>query len=122
MVPGRTRVGVIALAALVGLAVVSCANILGIEDRTLDPLAEGGGGGDGGPSCADPCPMATGLNHPFSVTADETNVYWVESGDPDDNNGAVKSCPVTGCGAGPIVYASLQSAPGFIAVDGQNVY
>ena len=66
--------------------------------------------------------MATGLNHPFSVTADETNVYWVESGDPQDNNGTVKSCPVTGCGAGPIVYAALQAAPGFIAVDGQNVY
>jgi hypothetical protein len=109
----------VALAGLACLAVVACANILGIDDRSLDPLA---GGGDGGPSCADPCPMAVGLNHPFAMTVDETNVYWVETGDATDANGSVKACPVSGCGAGPTVYASLQDAPGSIAVDAQNVY
>jgi hypothetical protein len=66
--------------------------------------------------------MAMGLNHPFSMTVDETNVYWTEYGDPTDDNGSIKSCPVTGCGAGPTVYALLQAAPRGIAVDGQSVY
>ena len=123
MAPGRVKIALVALAGLASLAVVACANILGIDDRSLDPLAGGdGGGGDGGPSCADPCPMAMGLNHPFAMAVDETNVYWVETGDATDANGSVKACPVSGCGGGPTVYASLQDAPGGIAVDGQNVY
>lgn len=66
--------------------------------------------------------MATGLDHPFSVAADESNVYWVEYGGADDTNGSVKSCPITGCGAGPTVYAELQAAPRALISDGQNVY
>jgi len=122
MAHGRVKVAVVSLAALAGLGVVACANILGIDDRSLDPLAGGGDGGGDGASCADPCPMATALNEPFSVTVDETNVYWTEFGDSTDSNGSVKSCPVTGCGAGPTVYAQLQATPRGIAVDGQNVY
>jgi hypothetical protein len=127
MALGRIHVAVVALAAGAALAVVACADVLGIQDRSLDPLAGGGdggssSGGDGGPACADPCAMATGLNHPFAMTVDETNVYWTEYGDSTDDNGSVKACPVTGCGAGPTVYAALQAAPRGIAVDATNVY
>jgi hypothetical protein len=67
--------------------------------------------------------MATALNHPFNMTADESNVYWTEFGDdPTSENGSVKSCPVTGCGAGPLVYAVIQASPRGIAVDAQKVY
>jgi hypothetical protein len=62
------------------------------------------------------------LNHPFSITADDSNVYWTEYGGSDDHNGSVKSCPVTGCGAGPTVYAQLQASPRGLAIDAQNVY
>jgi hypothetical protein len=125
MAHGRRLIAVVALAALAGAGVAACANILGIDDRSLDPLAGGaeGGSAEASPSCADPCPMAMGLNHPFAMAADETNVYWTEYGDVTDTNGSIKSCPVTGCGAGgPMVYAQLQAAPRGIAVDAQNVY
>jgi len=120
----RIQVAAVALAALAAFGVGACSDILGIGDRTLDPVAGGGdgGGGDGGASCADPCPMALALNHPFSMAADEVNVYWTEYGGSDDDNGSVKSCPVTGCGSGPLVYAQLQAAPRGIAVDAQSVY
>jgi hypothetical protein len=122
MVLGRIAIAATALATI-GLAAAACANVLGIEDRSLDPLAGGDGGGDGGASCPDPCPMTGGLNHPFAMAADEVNVYWTEFGDDTDTNGSVKSCPVTGCGSsGPTIYAQLQAAPRGIAVDGQNVY
>jgi hypothetical protein len=110
----------IALVGIAALGAVACAGILGIQDRSLDTSDEGGGGGGCG---ADPCTMITGLNHPFMIAADETNVYWTEFGtDQNSQNGAVKSCPVSGCGAGPLVYAVVQASPRGIAVDGQNVY
>jgi len=81
------------------------------------------GSSSGGSGCADPCPMAMGLNHPFMMVADDSNVYWTEFGDDlNSTNGSVKSCPVSGCGAGPMVYAVLQANPRGIAVDSQNVY
>jgi hypothetical protein len=95
--------------------------VLGIQDRSLDTAD--GGGDDGGGCGSDPCTMLTGLNHPFEITADDSNVYWTEFGDDDySENGTVKSCPTSGCGAGPVVYAVVQVAPRGIAVDGQNVY
>jgi hypothetical protein len=128
---GTGRLGV-ALVGLSALGAAACAGILGIDDRQLDTQLEGGsssggggdgGGGDDGGSCADPCPMAMGLNHPFEMVADESNVYWTEFGDDENaTNGSVKSCPTTGCGAGPLVYAVLQANPRGIAVDANNVY
>ena len=121
------RLGV-ALVGFAALGAVACAGILGIQDRALDSEDGGGsssGGGDDGSGggCTDPCTMATGLDHPFMMTADEANVYWTEFGDDEyAGNGSVKSCPAAGCGAGPLVYAVLQSAPRGIAVDAQNVY
>jgi hypothetical protein len=67
--------------------------------------------------------MATGLNHPFLMTSDATRVYWTEFGDSQGTaNGSVSSCPIDGCGAGPLVYAKGQLNPRGIAVDAQNVY
>jgi hypothetical protein len=126
---GTGRLGV-ALVGVAAFGAAACARILGIEDRQLDTELEGGSssggdgmGGDDGGSCADPCPMAMNLNHPFMMAADETNVYWTEFGDDENaTNGSVKSCPIAGCGSGPLVYAVLQANPRGIAVDANNVY
>jgi len=124
---GRVRLAFVGLSAL---AAAACASVLGIQDRSLDPEAEGGtsdgggvdGGGEAG-SAGPPVQMATGLNHPFLIAADESNVYWTEFGDDlQTDNGSVKSCPVSGCASGPLVYAVLQSNPRGIAVDAQSVY
>lgn len=115
------RVSAVAFVGVAALGAVACAGILGIQDRSLDTAD--GGGDDGGGCGADPCTMMTGLNHPFEMTADETNVYWTEFGnDLYSENGSVKSCPASGCGAGPLVYAVVQQTPRGIAVDAQNVY
>jgi hypothetical protein len=103
-----------ALTGCAALGVAACAGILGIGDRSLEP-AEGGTG------CSDPCSLATGLNFPSAVAVDESNVYWAENGDTD-GDGAIKSCPVTGCEGAPTLYASLQASPVGIAVDANNVY
>jgi hypothetical protein len=83
----------------------------------------GGGGGDVDSGCTDPCVFATGLNYPFEMAADSTNVYWTEFGDSlGANNGFVKSCPVSGCGSGPLIYAQAVTNPRGIVSDGTNVY
>src|SRR5260370_1321063 len=94
-----------------------------------DVAVSGGGGGpdaqpDGVvPTCPDPCVMATGVNHPFAMASDANRVYWTEFGDARGTpNGAVKGCPVTGCGAKPIQYGIGQMNPRGIATDGQYVY
>jgi len=100
----------------------------GDSPNTAD--AQGGGGaqqaGDAGadaPTCPDPCTVLTGLNHPYFIASDANRVYWTEFGDDFGTaNGAVKSCPIAGCGAGPTVYTSSQINPAALAVDAQNVY
>jgi hypothetical protein len=131
------------------LGVVSCASILGINDRGLDTSDGGGmdaqtdggtdggmtgdspsgsdgsdGGGGGDANCPDPCVLATGLNHPFLMTSDANNVYWTEYGDTlGASNGSVKFCPVAGCGGGgPTVVAMALTNPRGIAVDANNIY
>lgn len=67
--------------------------------------------------------MATALNHPFEMTSDANRVYWTEYGDDQGTaNGSVKSCPLSGCGGKPTIYAQAQINPRGIAVDAQNVY
>jgi hypothetical protein len=128
------------VAAALALGAGACAGILGIDDRSLDPtLGDGAASSSGassgasssgasssssggGPACADPCVMVSALNHPYLMAADDANVYWTEYGDEGSANGSVKSCPTTGCGAGPLVYATLLAGPTGIAVDAQNVY
>jgi hypothetical protein len=197
------RVGTLLLAG-VALGVGACANLLGIDDRSIDPTLDGGAGGGSGATsgvgstsgtvvssgsvatgdgsgaiasgstrssgvasgsssggasggtasgsgtssgsgtgmssgsvavpdagadsqpvdnCPDPCTIASKLNHPFQMTSDADRVYWTEYGDDlGTANGFVKSCPLTGCGAGAMVYAQAQINPRGIAVDAQNVY
>jgi hypothetical protein len=74
-------------------------------------------------SCADPCPIKTGLNNPWTITSDANRVYWTEYGsDVGTDDGAVKSCPIAGCDSGLIVYTQSQINPRGIALDGTNVY
>ncbi len=57
------------------------------------------------------------------MATDANRVYWTEFGDAwGTANGAVKSCPIAGCGAGPTVYTASQVNPRGIAIDAQNVY
>ncbi len=87
-----------------------------------DSGAGDAGAGDAS-ACGDPCVLASGLNHPFMMTSDDTRVYWTEFGDDQGTaNGSVKSCPVAGCGSGPLVYAIALLNPRGVVVDAQNVY
>lgn len=173
------RATVVVLAGSLGGALVACAGVWGIQDRSLDPLLEDGladggssqdgtsGGDDGttksdvqqstdgaggdspsnadGPGTAsdggdagspgpdapagdaqpgcDPCTLASGLNHPWFMTADSQNVYWTEWGDNwGAGNGSVRGCSVNGCMAGPTSYAIGLTNPRGIAVDATNIY
>jgi hypothetical protein len=133
-------------AAAMGLG--ACAGILGIDDRTLEagtsppldapgpdvptsqdgPVSSVDTGTDAGSidasACAtDPCLLASKLNHPFLMTSDSASVFWTEYGTAQGSgDGFVKGCPLSGCGAGPTVYAAGLTNPRGIAVDAQNVY
>jgi hypothetical protein len=67
-----------------------------------------------------PAILADGLNRPTFVVSDASRVYWTEFGDPPAVLGSVKSCPIAGCGRGPLVYGSGYVSG--IAVDATNVY
>jgi hypothetical protein len=95
----------------------------GIDSPIGSDARTGDAGPPDAPACADPCLLASGLNHPFLMTSDATNVYWTEFGDDQGSgNGFVKACPLSGCGSGPIVYASGLINPRGVAVDSQNIY
>jgi hypothetical protein len=95
----------------------------GPDGRGADAPSLGPEAGVDAPSCTDPCLLVSGLNHPFLMAADATNVYWTEFGDDlGTANGYVKACAVGGCPSGPVVYAQGLTNPRGIAVDAQNVY
>jgi hypothetical protein len=98
-------------------------------DATTDGASTDGASTDGAteasiPACSDPCLIASGLDNPWHVAADDTRVYWTEWGDDQGAaNGSVKACPVGGCGdAGPLLYAQGLTNPRGVAVDTQNIY
>lgn len=66
-------------------------------------------------------PFASSQHHPTGIAVDDTNVYWVATGDPDQNNGFVLTCPITGCMT-PTVLATGQHYPVRIKVDADAVY
>ena len=144
------RIAILVVSAL-AVPAAACGNLLGIQDRGLDTqggtdaaasdvavdstqpadartdAADSSGGTDSAavdaPTCANPCPLATGLDETEGITSDSNNVYWTEFGDmAGSQNGAVKGCPLAGCGNGPTVYASGQGNPVGIVSDGQKVY
>jgi hypothetical protein len=95
------------------------------DTAVVDSGAASEAGGDASLCTASdpgPCVMASGLYVAYAVVSDSNRVYWTEWGDSSHATGAVKSCPLTGCGAGPTVYASAIAGPRGIAIDGQNVY
>jgi hypothetical protein len=95
----------------------------GSPDGSGTVEGDGGDGGDGGTTTnLGVVLMVDKLNHPFMMTSDSNNVYWTEYGDYGSQNGSVKSCPISGCGAGPLVYAPALLNPGGIAVDATNIY
>jgi hypothetical protein len=62
-----------------------------------------------------PSVFAGSLDDPRGVAVEDTSVYWTE-------RDVVRSCPRSGCGAGPRVIAKLQARPMGIAVDATNLY
>jgi hypothetical protein len=150
LVTSGVALGVVACAGILGIddrSLEDGGNGPGGDDGGVDALGPGtdggghadgdGGGGpgsdgggtdggstEGGTCSTDPCVMATGLDYPFLMTSDANNVYWTEFGDAlGAKNGAVKSCPVSGCLAGgPKLYANGLLNPRGIVVDAQNVY
>jgi hypothetical protein len=65
-----------------------------------------------------PVALDTGLQEPWGLAIDATNVYYTTAG-----GGRVKSVPIASTGTGPVtVLATGQSTPLGIAVDGTSVY
>jgi hypothetical protein len=73
-------------------------------------------------SVSGPCVMVSGLDVAHSIVSDSSRVYWSEWGSYTEATGAVKSCPLAGCGAGPLVYVNLVDNPADLAIDAQSVY
>jgi len=147
----RVRRNALLFASALVAPVAACSSVLGIQDRSLDtqgddaatsdvtvdgmshvdggsdsPATDGPGTDSGttdSPACANPCPVITPINRPEGIATDSKNIYWTELGDNFmTSNGAVKGCPLAGCGSGPIVYANGLANPASIVSDGQTIY
>ena len=78
------------------------------------PKTQSGGKGTG---------FAAQQNDPRALIVDTKNIYWVQTGAPDAETGAVVYCPLTGCPAeGPIVLAGSQRVPKHLAQDDVAIY
>jgi len=67
-----------------------------------------------GGSCQ-PVSLATGLNTPWGIVADESNAYWTEEGSGSVPSGSLSSVPVKGGSSKTLLVG--QYAPLFIAAD-----
>lgn len=78
------------------------------------PKTQSGGKGVG---------FAAQQNDPRALVVDAKNIYWVLTGAPNAETGAVVYCPLTGCPAdGPIVLAGSQRVPKHLAQDDVAIY
>jgi len=67
--------------------------------------------------------MADGLDNPYGMTSDVSNIYWVECGDAyGAGNGSLKSCGVDGCANSPVVWQTNLMNPRGVAVDSNYIY
>ena len=98
------------LFSYVGPLTVDGVNAYWFHDGSLLACAVGG--------CHDQPTVLVIGQEATAIATDGTNVYWV-AGEAD---GAVFSCPVTGCAGGPSELASHQAWPMAIATDGVDVY
>ena len=64
-----------------------------------------------------PTVLASGQALPDGITADGTNVYWVNSG-----TGQIMQCPAAGCGGNPVALTTGLSNPTGIALYGGVLY
>jgi hypothetical protein len=77
-----------------------------------------------GATCGGPTKVATASSYPSSLTVDSKFLYFTTQGSAQANftDGAVWSCPTSGCGASPTQIVGAQWMPYAIAVDGTSVY
>jgi len=68
-------------------------------------------------------PIASGVDDPYDVAADDHNVYWVTTGgDIDVSAGQVVSCPMSDCAQKRKMYSQVQAQPWRVAVDDKAIY
>jgi D-alanyl-D-alanine carboxypeptidase-like protein len=80
-----------------------------------------------GPTCAKAPGVSTPLSPPqpglADLAGDGASLYWVRRGSaPDYADGAVLSCPISGCPDGPTVLAAGQARPEHLSVTATHVY
>jgi hypothetical protein len=68
-----------------------------------------------------PASTFTSGRQPISIVADASGIYWTEDGS-STTDGAIRTCPPSGCPATPATLASAEPTPGLIAIDGTFVY
>jgi hypothetical protein len=85
----------VALSTLAGLALVSCALVIGLGELPGPGSADGGDGttGDGGGSVVT---IAQNQAGPVAIALDATRVYWINA-----MSGSIVFCPKTGCNGAP---------------------
>ncbi len=90
----------------------------GTDHRALSTSSPGSDGGDGSPLTI----VTDDVDYPWALAADDDRVYFAEFGLYGMANGDVRSCPVTGCDGGSLVYATGLETPSSLAIDDRSVY